>query len=259
MIFERFIRRIRLLTSRRKEPCFLLEELLGFIPSNEELYQLALLHKSSMVKDEKGNILCNERLEFLGDAIWEAVVSDVLYEKFTLAGEGFLTKTRSKIVKRETLNKLAVEMGLDKQMNVSVHFKTHNLNIYGNALEALMGAIYLDKGYSSCKKFFENVVLKKYLDLNKLTKEESNYKSKLVEWAQKERKKLEFRLKSCRKVDCCNNIFCSQVLVSGEVVGEGEGYSKRESEQKAAEEALVFVESESYQIAHADLEEEVNK
>lgn len=246
------------MTSRHKEPCLLLEELLGFIPSNEKLYQLALLHKSSMVKDEKGNILCNERLEFLGDAIWEAVVSDVLYERYSLAGEGFLTKNRSKIVKRETLNKLAIEMGLDKRMNVSANFKTHNLNIYGNALEALMGAIYLDKGYVACKKFFEKVVLKKYLDLNKVAKEETNYKSKLVEWSQKERVLLEFKLKYCQKIDSCNNMFCSQVLLENEVVGEGCGYSKRESEQKAAEVALAYVKSESYQIARAKLEEEVS-
>lgn len=256
MILEKLIRLFRLLTSRHKEPCFLLEEMLGFTPSNEKLYQLALLHKSSMVKDKNGLILCNERLEFLGDAIWEAVVSDVLYEKYDRAGEGFLTKNRSKIVKRETLNKLAIEMGLDKKMNISAQFRTHNLNIYGNALEALMGAIFLDKGYPTCKKFFEKVVLEKYLDLNKLANEETNFKSKLVEWSQKERKELVFRLKSCEKIDCCNNLFCSEVLVDGDVAGEGSGYSKRESEQKAAEVALEYVKSESYRMKQNHSEED---
>ena len=246
------------MTSRRKEPRLFLEDLLGFVPSNEELYRLALLHKSSMVKDENGNILSNERLEFLGDAIWQSVVSDYLYKKFSTAGEGFLTKNRSKIVKRETLNKLALDMGLDKKMNVSTLFKTHNLNIYGNALEALMGAIFLDRGFYACKSFFQEIVLEKYLDLEKFTREETNFKSKLVEWSQKEHKSLEFKLKSCEKEDNCNNIFCSQVLIDEVVFGEGVGYSKRESEQKAAEKALIYVMSESYRNQQIDSGDNVN-
>ncbi len=189
-----FFEKIRLLTTRRKEPYLLLSAALGFKPKKLEYYKLALLHKSSLVKDKGGRSLNNERLEFLGDAILDAVVADILYHKFAGKREGFLTNTRSKIVQRETLNKIALDLGLDRMMVISNKSHSHNINIYGNAFEALMGAIYLDFGYAKCKYFMEHVVFQKYLDINKLAQKEVNFKSRLLEWSQRYKVSIVFDL-----------------------------------------------------------------
>ena len=134
----------------------------------------------------------NERLEFLGDAILDAIVGDIVYKHFEGRREGFLTNTRSKIVQRETLNKLAVEIGLDKLVKYSTRSSSHNSYMYGNAFEAFIGAIYLDQGYERCKRFMEEKIFKNYIDLDKMSRKEVNFKSKLIEWSQKA--KLRFHL-----------------------------------------------------------------
>lgn len=161
--------------------------ILGFYPRNIRLYEQALLHKSTAVRSEKGRPLNNERLEFLGDAILDAIVGDIVYQHFEGKREGFLTNTRSKIVQRETLNKLAVEIGLDKLIKYSTRSSSHNSYMYGNAFEAFIGAIYLDRGYECCKQFMERRIIEPYIDLDKLSRKEVNFKSKLIEWSQKTR------------------------------------------------------------------------
>jgi len=240
-VIKIFFEKLRLLTVRRKEPYFLLSAALGFKPKNFEYYELALLHKSSLIKDKSGRVLNNERLEFLGDAILDAVVADILYHKFAGKREGFLTNTRSKIVQRETLNKIALDLGLDRMMVVCNKCHSHNVNIYGNAFEALMGAIYLDFGYAKCKHFLENIVFRKYLNINKLAQKEVNFKSRLLEWGQRYKINIVFDLIE-ETIDSENNpVFQTQIFINGISAGYGVGFSKKESQQNAAKKALKKV------------------
>jgi len=243
-VIKIFFEKIRLLTIRRKEPYLLLSATLGFKPKKIQYYELALLHKSSAVKDEGGHFLNNERLEFLGDAVLDTVVADILYHKFPGKREGFLTNTRSKVVQRESLNKIALDMKLDKMMTVSNRCHSHNVNIYGNAFEALMGAIYLDYGYVKCKYFMEHIVFQKYLNINKLAQKEVNFKSRLLEWSQKYKTNIVFDLIE-ETTDSENNpIFQTQIIINGISAGYGTGFSKKESQQNAAKKALKKVKSD---------------
>ena len=168
-----------------KEPYSSLYKILGFYPDNIHLYEQAFLHKSSSVESGDGRWLNNERLEFLGDAVLDAVVADIVYKHFQNKREGFLTNTRSKIVQRETMNRVAVELGLDKMVVYSAKLSSHNNHMYGNALEALIGAIYLDQGYEVCYNFIQNVLIKKHVNLETIARKEVNFKSSLIEWSQK--------------------------------------------------------------------------
>jgi len=237
-VIKQIIEKIRLLTISRQEPYPLLAAALGFKPKKIQYYELALIHRSTAVKDQWGHFVNNERLEFLGDAILDAVVADILYHKFDGKREGFLTNTRSKIVQRETLNKIAIDLGLDRLMVITNKNQTHNINIYGNAFEALIGAIYLDRGYAKCKYFVENVVFQKYLNVNKLAHKEVNFKSRLIEWSQRYRASIIFDLIE-EKMDNENNpVFQTQIIINGVSAGYGVGFSKKESQQNAAKIAL---------------------
>ncbi|WP_300726564.1 ribonuclease III [uncultured Bacteroides sp.] len=212
--------------------------MLGFYPRNIEVYQQALLHKSSSIKSGKGRLLNNERLEFLGDAILDAVVADIVYRKFEGKREGFLTNTRSKIVQRETLNRVAVQIGLDKLIKYTTRQSSHNSYMCGNAFEALVGAIYLDRGYDTCKKFMEERIINQYLNLEKISRKEVNFKSKLIEWSQKNKFEIEFNLLSQSFDDNQNPVFETLIMVENIAGGSGKGYSKKESQQEAAHETL---------------------
>ena len=168
------IDKIRLLFCKDRESYLCFYRILGFYPRNIHLYEQALLHKSTSIRSEKGRPLNNERLEFLGDAILDAIIGDIVYKHFEGKREGFLTNTRSKIVQRETLNKLAVQIGLDKLIKYSTRSSSHNSYMYGNAFEAFIGAIYLDQGYERCKRFLEERIIRPYIDLDKLSKKEVN-------------------------------------------------------------------------------------
>ena len=157
-----------------------LKKILGFYPGDIELYKTALMHKSIMHRNKKGKPVNNERLEFLGDAVLDAVVGDIVYNHFPGKREGFLTNTRSKLVQRETLGKLANEMGITKLIVSSGRSQSHNSYIGGNAFEALVGAMYLDKGYDKCMKFMEKRILDKLINIDKVAYKEVNFKSKLL-------------------------------------------------------------------------------
>src|SRR5690554_3403091 len=141
-----------------------------------------MTHRSSSSRSKKGRWVNNERLEFLGDAILDAIIADILYKKFESKKEGFLTNMRSRIVQRDTLNKLGVELGLDKLLVSSTRNVAHNTNIYGDALEALIAAIYLDQGYRVAKKFVFDTLIKEHLDMEDVVKKEVDFKSRLIEW-----------------------------------------------------------------------------
>ena len=239
------IDKIRLLFRKDKESYFCFYKILGFYPRNIQLYQQALLHKSTSIRSEKGRPLNNERLEFLGDAILDAIVGDIVYKHFEGRREGFLTNTRSKIVPRETLNKLAVEIGLDKLVKYSTRSSSHNSYMYGNAFEAFIGAIYLDQGYERCKRFMEEKIFKNYIDLDKMSRKEVNFKSKLIEWSQKSKVEVSFELIEQFLDEDYNPMFHTEIRIEGISAGKGTGYSKKESQQNAAQAALKKIKNDA--------------
>ena len=240
-MFSNITDKIRLLFRKDKEPYLCFYKMLGFYPRNIEIYEQALLHKSSSIKAGKGRLLNNERLEFLGDAILDAIVADIVYKKFEGKREGFLTNTRSKIVQRETLNRVAVEIGLDKLIKYTTRQSSHNSYMCGNAFEALIGAIYLDRGYRACKKFMEERIINQYLNLEKISRKEVNFKSKLIEWSQKNKFCVEFNLIEQSLDSDQNPIFETQITVENIPAGTGKGYSKKESQQEAAHATLTKI------------------
>ena len=239
------IDKIRLLFRKDKESYFCFYKILGFYPRNIQLYQQALLHKSTSIRSEKGRPLNNERLEFLGDAILDAIVGDIVYKHSEGRREGFLTNTRSKIVQRETLNKLAVEIGLDKLVKYSTRSSSHNSYMYGNAFEAFIGAIYLDQGYERCKRFMEEKIFKNYIDLDKMSRKEVNFKSKLIEWSQKSKVEVSFELIEQFLDEDYNPMFHTEIRIEGISAGKGTGYSKKESQQNAAQAALKKIKNDA--------------
>lgn len=238
-MFEELRERIRLRKIKDKEPYSSLYNILGFYPEKLQLYEQAFLHKSSSVEAGDGRWVNNERLEFLGDAVLDAVVADIVYRHFQSKREGFLTNTRSKIVQRETLNRVAVEIGLEKMVRFSAKLSSHNNHMYGNALEALIGAVYLDRGYTYCYKFIQDVLIDKYIDLDTIAKKEVNFKSSLIEWSQKNKLEIIFTLIESFSDNDGNPVFQTGIdLADGTQIGVGIGYSKKESQQNAAKMAI---------------------
>lgn len=237
-MFAQLYKSIRLLKYKNREPYTSLYKILSFYPDNIHLYEQAFLHKSSSVEGGDGKWLNNERLEFLGDAILDAIVADIVYKYFQSKREGFLTNTRSKIVQRETLNRVAVELGLDKMIVYSAKLSTHNNHLYGNALEALIGAVYLDQGYDMCYRFIENVIIKKHVNLETIARKEVNFKSSLIEWSQKNKLEVTFDLIESFVDNEGNPVFQTGINLSETQIGIGIGYSKKESQQSAAKMAI---------------------
>ncbi|MBO5823763.1 MAG: ribonuclease III [Prevotella sp.] len=232
------IDRIKLLFRKDKELYISLYNILGFYPRNIEHYKMALMHKSIARRNAKGKPVNNERLEFLGDAVLDAVVGDIVYRHFEGKREGFLTNTRSKLVQRETLGKLAHEMGLDKLILSAGHSSSHNSYMGGNAFEALVGAIYLDRGYGACMEFMQKRILNQLINIDKVAYKEVNFKSKLIEWGQKNKMNLDFELLSQTKEEGGSPVFEYQSVIEGIKCGIGKGYSKKESQQLASKETL---------------------
>ena len=172
------------------------------------------------------------------------MVGDIVYRHFEGRREGFLTNTRSKIVQRETLNKLAVEIGLDKLVKTSNRSQSHNSYLYGNAFEAFIGAIYLDRGYDCCMQFIEQKILKQYIDLDKMSRKEMNFKSRLIEWCQKNKMQVSFELIDQVMDKDHSPTFSTEVHIEGIPAGSGTGYSKKESQQKAAQMALKVLKND---------------
>ena len=210
----------------------------GFLPGNTDLYELSLTHKSACINLADGTSINNERLEYLGDAILNAIIADYLYLRFRGKSEGFLTQLRSKIVKRKELNRLAYHLGLSPLIITNTRQHQEKINILGNALEALIGAIYLDKGYHRTRKFVITRILDKYLDLEKLARKESDFKSRIIEWAQKNKKDISFVNQESSDDGNHETYFISRVIMNDQELGSGTGHSKKDAEQLAAEEAL---------------------
>ena len=224
----------------RKDKDFYIElyKILGFLPHDISYYKLALMHKSIAHRNAKGKPVNNERLEFLGDAILDATVGHIVYEHFPGKKEGFLTNTRSKLVQRETLGRLAAEMGITRLILSSGRSASHNSYMGGNAFEALVGALYLDHGYDACMTFVKKKILSKMVNIDKVAYKEVNFKSKLIEWTQKNKVTMEFRCLRQYKDENGSPVFEYVCVLENIAACEGKGFSKKEAQQHAAEDTL---------------------
>jgi ribonuclease III len=233
---------LKLYTSNHRKELKALKNILGFVPGNYALYRLALRHKS-VASDisNKGIKNSNERLEFLGDAILGSVVAEVLFKKFPFKDEGFLTEMRSKIVNRAHLNQLSKKIGIAEMIDYDAKINNmgnKNSSLFGDAFEAMIGAIYLDKGYEFTRRLIIHRIILPHVDIDHLEQTESNYKSRLLEWAQKEGKEINFELLD-EKSSGQSRLFTVRVLINGEEKGKGQDFSKKNAEKNAAEKACA--------------------
>ena len=233
-MLSNLIDRMKLPFRKDKELYLSLRQIIGFYPHDIGYYKLALMHKSMFKRNAKGKPVNNERLEFLGDAILDATVGDIVYRHFPGKREGFLTNTRSKLVQRETLNRLAQEMGINQLILSNGRSSSHNSYMGGNAFEALVGAIYLDRGYNACMEFMRKRILTQMINIDKVAYKEVNFKSKLIEWSQKNRVRIDFRVLSQEKDKTGSPVFNYQVMLETVEVCTGTGFSKKESQQMAS-------------------------
>jgi len=222
--------------SKSKNFYKLIYQLTGIYPSNLQVFKIAFTHKSASRNLDRSKRLNNERLEFLGDAILASIVADFLYSYFPYKKEGFLTKLRARIVSREQLNEIALNMGL--QFHIVSHSINGTKNIYGNALEALIGAIYVDKGYKKTKEFVIKRIIGSNINLKEIALTDSDYKSQIIEWAQKNKYDLIFEDEEVETTDHNNLHFTSIVKIGEQIMGKGKGLSKKEAQQNASHEAL---------------------
>ncbi len=231
-----FLRFHNKFVNEEKEFAKKLRPLIGFTPSNLGIFKLAFSHKSNP-SDKAYAIQNNERLEFLGDAILGTIVAEYLFKKYPNANEGFLTKMRSKIVKRNTLNKIGDKMGLD--MLLQEYSQTRlSRSMLGNAVEALVGAVYLEKGYLKTKRFVVRKILRNYVDVHELESYDDNYKSQLLEWCQKNGQTVSYKLVARYKFEKRDR-FKVAVMVDGKKLATADDFNKKSAEQMASEKALL--------------------
>ena len=231
---RRLINRILTKSSANKQLLLQLEHLLGFTPRHIEYYQLAFMHRS---KPEDATD-SNERLEFLGDAILGAIVAEYLFKKYPYQPEGYLTELRSRIVRRETMNNVALRMGLNKMVQYNQNDRgLSRSHIFGNALEALIGAVYLDQGFIKTRKFILNQIIRAYIDLDTMESTDTNYKNQLLSWAQRNNHLLTFETIE-EKTEGTRKLFTLGIMIDGELVADGTGFNKKEAGQVAAQKAL---------------------
>jgi len=221
----------------KKEFCSSLKLILGFKPKDLHLYETAFIHRSATHEYPDGENINNERLEYLGDAVLDTILSEFLFEHYPVADEGQLTKLRSRIANRITLNKLAVSMGINTLLISHVNKNIPTKNLYGDALEALIGAVFLDKGYDKTKKFIIRHLLKEYIDLKQVISTETDFKSQVYQWAQKLGRKISFSYREKYDPDLKASVFTSTLRIDHELFGEGRGSSKKEAEQEASVDA----------------------
>jgi ribonuclease III len=214
-----------------------LKKILGFSPGNLRLYEIAFIHRSASFTLPNGKKVNNERLEYLGDAVLDAILSDYLFENFPDASEGFMTKIRSRIVNREVLNQLAVSIGIDKILISNINSVYPTKNLFGDALEALIGSIFLDKGFKKTKKLFIKKVFNQYLDLKVIVNTDTDYKSLVFEWVQKHKNTLIFTYNEEYDFNLKKTVFSTTLTIDKEEMGKGQGSSKKEAEQEAASQA----------------------
>ncbi len=231
---------LRAILSSDRKLYFRLRNIFGFYPGNISLYKLAFRHRSLAKKQLNGNKISNERLEFLGDAILDAVVADYLFKLFPYKDEGFLTQMKSKIVSRTHLNKLSAKLGIDKLIQCSPDSGPHYKSMKGDAFEAFIGALYLDRGFGFAKKIIIDRIIRLHVHVDELLAIDLNFKSRLLEWVQREKKTLEFKV-----VDEVgtgyNKQYIVESLIDQVVLGRGQDFSIKAAEQQAAEKVLNHI------------------
>jgi len=213
-----------------------MQQILGFTPLHIEFYQKAFTHRSSNKTDITGNPINYERLEFLGDAMLSSVIAAYLFKEAPAGDEGYLTKMRSKIVSREHLNELGRDLNLIKFIESKVPVAHFGENIHGNVFEALIGAIYLDQGYTYCEKFINKTVIIPYVDISKLEGKVISYKSLLIEWCQKEKKTFHYDVYEDNGISG-ERLFGVKLSIDNKVVAKARATSKKKAEEKASQRA----------------------
>jgi ribonuclease-3 len=226
------------LFKKDKDFYFKLIGIIGFLPSKISLYKIAFTHKSVTGSGGSKSSYNNERLEYLGDAVLGAIVAEYIYKEFGHENEGFMTKLRARIVKRKHLNSTAIKMGIPMMINSNLHTANMSKHLYGNALEALFGAIYIDKGYRTAARFFRRRMVKKHIDFSILSIKDSDYKSQLIEWSQKQKKEVVFSSNEEYDPEKKAPTFEAIVEIDHLESGRGKGDSKKEAEQQAAKVAM---------------------
>ena len=214
-----------------------IRNLFGYQPGNIALYRLAFRHKSVASQLNNGFKHSNERLEYLGDAVLGSIVADFLFKKFPYKDEGFLTEMRSRIVSRIHLNQLSKKLGLDKLIEASKENNMTASSILGDAFEAFVGAIYLDKGYRFTQKIIIHQIIQTHVDVDELMQTEINFKSKIIEWVQREKKHLEFVVTDELENGKKGKIYQVDLLIDSQVAGHGSHFSIKKAEQQAARQA----------------------
>ena len=235
---------IRVLFSSDRNFILSIKNIFGFCPGNVSLYKLAFLHRS-VALEQNGHKVSNERLEYLGDAVLSSIVADYLFKKFPYKDEGFLTEMRSKIVSREQLNKLSRKLGLDQFIQSNQDSKSFFRSMEGDAFEAFIGAVYLDRGYRFARWLVINRIINVHFDIDELVNLEVNYKSKLIEWSQKERKDLQFNVIT-EVGNGCNKQYLVEIKVEDNICATGQDFSIKGAEKIAAEKAYTALHLEDY-------------
>ena len=232
-----FIKRhIKTVSGKEKEQYKALRKLLGFTPNDISLYTLAMTHRSAspLLPDGNRNPANNERLEFLGDAVLETIVSNYLFRELPGVTEGELTQIRSRIVNRMMLDEISKRMGIDRYLVKSDNNNKTQKHVVGNALEALIGAIYLDRGYEFTNRFVLEAILCRYVDIKDIMNTETDFKSRLIEWCQKSKRSIKFSTVQDNESTTQVPYFKSRIIIDGIELGHGKGNSKKEAEQKAS-------------------------
>jgi len=237
-VIRSLVEKIKLFSTPRKEFYFFLKSLFGYAPNHLSLYETALIHKSASKLDTQKNLVNNERLEYLGDAILGSVIAEFLYNRFPNQDEGFLTQMRSKLVNRTFLTELTYQIGLNNYIKSNTNNTAENSHIYGDAFEALIGALYLDKGYKRTREFIIKKLLANYVNLSEVQHTNTNFKSQLIEWSQKNKKEINFETTEHLSGDNRNPSFITVITTDEQPIGQGEGSSKKESQQNASKKAL---------------------
>ena len=240
-MIKNLVQRIKLFSSSGKKFYSFLNSLFGFRPNDIHIYELSLIHRSASKVDSQGNPVNNERLEYLGDAIIGAVVAEFLYNRFPGQDEGFLTQMRSKLVNRVFLTELTHRIKLDQFIQKNDNNSSSDSHIYGDALESLVGALYLDRGYDKAKEFITKKLLADHVDLKKVECTNTNYKSQLIEWCQKNKKEISFETHENIHEDNKTTSFISLIKIDDKIIGQGKGKSKKEAHQHASAKAIQTI------------------
>ncbi len=230
---------------KRKAPDQALSEainnIFGYYPRNVSIYKLAFKHKSAAVTIRNGHRHCNERLEYLGDAVLGSVVADFLFKKFPFRDEGFLTEMRSRIVSRSNLNTLSRKLGIDQLIEASKDGNSAGSSIMGDAFEALVGAVYLDKGYQFTKNLIIRKIIQTHLDIEDMMTHDVNFKSKIIEWAQKEKKEVAYKLVDESENSKKGKLYTIELVIDKDIAGRGQDFSIKKAEQSASRQAWAHI------------------